>query len=882
MYQYTPAARFWIVTTIAAATIAAIVTWRPVSVSLMAWAAFVLLVLAAVIAHFFPIRSVSMHVSYRLTSVFIMAGALLLPPCLILPFILLAALPAIWSDRRSASTMIQCVFTISHTMLAASIASAIIEKERGTRFDRPMAIVALIGAVVAFVCVQHLIAAIGHALDRRTPTRLKDALGLVDLVTEGCFGILGAVIAGIWVAIPWLLTLVLPLLFLVHRLTETAHLAELARTDPKTGMPNSRHFEEALDTALRRSKRSHSPLAVLFIDIDHFKNVNDTYGHAAGDALLRQLGCLMTATLGKGAFVARVGGEEFAAFLVSAYPEAAGERAEALRSVVEGHTFTLDNETTVRCTISVGIATAPEDGEDARTLLEHADQAMYRAKGTRNATRRTAAMPRVSTATPTQSDGSGDQAKAGRTLTLRFPQATTMLLWGMIVSGAIVFVLSLVAVARADNWLLPLVFMALAVFAALFPVRLYETKQQKLVVNLSGAVVMAVVMLQPFAAPLVGFAGSATQSLATRLRRLDRVLFNLANNSFAAGCASGCYLLLHPDHSGFTVRNIISPIICTLVLVIANKGPVIWMISLQSRRPVLTVAREGFLFWPTNILLGLIGAILGMAPHDIGLIAGAVFIAPVILMRFTLEMSAKKNQEAIEILEASKASLEQAHEEKTRTLNQLIGTVSNIIDARDNLVWGHSRNVADYSALMGKELGVPEEELSALHSAGLLHDLGKVAIPERILHKPGRLTEEEFAVVKEHPGTGKRILSEVELLGTVALMVGDHHERYDGRGYPQGKKGDEISIGGRIIAVADTLDSILSDRSYSNAKPLSYGLAEIDRCSGTQFDPKVVAALHRVVDAMGVAYFTNSALIAGNKPEEEPAPIINFPAKRVG
>jgi hypothetical protein len=371
--------------------------------------------------------------------------------------------------------------------------------------------------------------------------------------------------------------------------------------------------------------------------------------------------------------------------------------------------------------------------------------------------------------------------------------------------------------------------------------------------------------------------------ISRRQRRLDKVLFNLTNPALAAGIGATVYLLLRPAGAGFNLWHLAASFAGASAFVVANSGVVALMISLHSKRPFVTVVRELLWYAPITVLLGMTGAFLGAVSHELGLIGAAMFVVPVILMRFTLGFSAKKNQEAIETLEAAKASLETAHAEKTKTLRQLIETVSNIIDARDNLVWGHSRNVADYAVLIGVEVGLPEDALAAVHSAGLLHDLGKVAIPERILHKPGRLTDEEFAIVREHPITGKRILAEVELLGAVATMVGDHHERFDGDGYPHRKEGEEISIGGRILSVADTLDSILSDRSYSGAKPLAAALTEIDRCAGTQFDPAVVAALHRVVTAKGEAYFTNSALdVAQRKAEPPVAPVIAFPKMRVG
>ena len=156
-------------------------------------------------------------------------------------------------------------------------------------------------------------------------------------------------------------------------------------------------------------------------------------------------------------------------------------------------------------------------------------------------------------------------------------------------------------------------------------------------------------------------------------------------------------------------------------------------------------------------------------------------------------------------------AIERAHAEKEQTLQQMIATVAAIIDARDQAVAGHSSRVAKYASALGEELGLAAARARRIDTAGLLHDLGKIAIPETILHKPAKLTAEEYTIVKEHAATGERILAQVQPLLAVARMVGDHHERFDGRGYPNGEAGATITQGGRILAVADMLDSILSD-----------------------------------------------------------------------
>jgi putative nucleotidyltransferase with HDIG domain len=162
------------------------------------------------------------------------------------------------------------------------------------------------------------------------------------------------------------------------------------------------------------------------------------------------------------------------------------------------------------------------------------------------------------------------------------------------------------------------------------------------------------------------------------------------------------------------------------------------------------------------------------------------------------------------------------------------------IDAKDEYTRHHSTRVTDFTLKIAGRMGFSEKELGDLELAALLHDVGKIAVPESILNKPGKLTKEEFRLIKEHPARGETILSPVIELKEIARIVRAHHERYDGTGYPDGLKGREIPMGARIMAIADTYDSITSERPYRKAASHRYAVKEIIGCSGTQFDPEAV------------------------------------------
>ncbi|MFY7895513.1 MAG: HD-GYP domain-containing protein, partial [Phycisphaerales bacterium] len=161
------------------------------------------------------------------------------------------------------------------------------------------------------------------------------------------------------------------------------------------------------------------------------------------------------------------------------------------------------------------------------------------------------------------------------------------------------------------------------------------------------------------------------------------------------------------------------------------------------------------------------------------------------------------------------------------------------IDAKDRYTRGHSERVALLSMQLAQAAGLPPQQCERIRIAGLVHDVGKIGVPENVLLKAGKLTEEEFAHIKKHPQTGYEILKGVSLLEDVLPGVMHHHERYDGKGYPHGLFADEIPLIARIIAVADTFDAMSSNRAYRSKMPRDVVLAEIARSGGTQLDPRI-------------------------------------------
>lgn len=175
----------------------------------------------------------------------------------------------------------------------------------------------------------------------------------------------------------------------------------------------------------------------------------------------------------------------------------------------------------------------------------------------------------------------------------------------------------------------------------------------------------------------------------------------------------------------------------------------------------------------------------------------------------------------------------------------------NALEAKDKYSKGHSERVTLLAMMIADDMGLPEDRKQTLQHAGVLHDIGKIGISMNILGKQGKLTGEEYDQVKDHPLIGEKILDPISFLKDVKTIVGDHHERYDGKGYPHQKKGDEVSLEAKILAVADTFDALTSDRPYRKALPFEDAVAEIRRCASSQFDPQVVDVFLKTIGGNG-------------------------------
>jgi diguanylate cyclase (GGDEF)-like protein/putative nucleotidyltransferase with HDIG domain len=315
--------------------------------------------------------------------------------------------------------------------------------------------------------------------------------------------------------------------------------------------------------------------------------------------------------------------------------------------------------------------------------------------------------------------------------------------------------------------------------------------------------------------------------------KIAQVVFNMASVAIAVSVAGWLYRV--PFLRGSKLGEPLALALVAGVYFVANTFPAAVVTSLREGKALRAIWNDCY-FWtfPYYIVGAGVAEIVHIGNRQFGWQV-FVFVLPLAYLFF------RSYRLYLARLESEKEHAEQAAALHLRTIEAL----SLAIDAKDHTTHEHLRRVQVYATEIGKELGLSQDELNALRAAALLHDIGKLAVPEHIISKPGKLTSEEFEKMKIHPLVGAEILEEVDFPYPVVPIVRAHHERWDGSGYPCGLKGEEIPIGARILSAVDSLDALASDRQYRRALPLDEALAKVASEAGTTFDPKVVEILKR-------------------------------------
>ena len=399
-------------------------------------------------------------------------------------------------------------------------------------------------------------------------------------------------------------------------------------------------------------------------------------------------------------------------------------------------------------------------------------------------------------------------------------QTAFRLFYGAVVAGAILLLGWLALAHRPDRslWLDWLVFLGVLLFA---DARLAESQGSAggRILSSRSIDLSMVALFGPLVAAVVEVIQTLVRGFVLRTVPPFKAVFNAAMLAVAAGGAGLVYAAL-PWHDRFHGPLFLLPLLAALLVYATVNAVIVTTITALDRGlPVREV-------WYRDFSMGIGASILELP-----------FAAMVVLL---YEQAGAWTVLVYLPIVWMVHQLTHSYREQRKAHLTSIAVLATTLEADEPYTHGHSYRVSQYALRIGRAMGMSPRELEILEIGGLLHDVGKIAITNDIVCKPGRLTEEEFAVMAEHPAIGARIVEQIDYYADAVDLVRHHHERPDGKGYPDGLSGDEISLGASILMVCDAFDAMTSDRSYRKALPLEKALAELRRYRGTQFRADVV------------------------------------------
>ncbi|MEZ5398998.1 MAG: diguanylate cyclase [Bryobacteraceae bacterium] len=349
-------------------------------------------------------------------------------------------------------------------------------------------------------------------------------------------------------------------------------------------------------------------------------------------------------------------------------------------------------------------------------------------------------------------------------------------------------------------------------------------------------ILLGIVELSLGEALVMACASAALQALVHREqgRVPAPAVFHVANAAVAVT------LSYHVYHAPWAPESVVSLAMAASVLYATNTFPVAVVVALSNRRSLAWVWREAnFRIFPYYMAGAVVAGLYHFSSSFVGS-ASPLLLVPVAFLTYCLYHSYNSRLAVHRTGSEGRANLH------ARTVEAL----AMAIEAKDMTGHDHLRRLQFYSLALGRELGLSEDELEAVRTAAVLHDIGKLAVPEHILSKPGKLTREEFDKVKIHPSVGAQILERVEYDPPVIEIVRRHHEKWNGGGYPDGLRGEAIPMGARILAVVDCFDALISERPYRGPMPFEQALSRVAAEAGVSFDPRVTAVLQRMAQGL--------------------------------
>jgi diguanylate cyclase (GGDEF)-like protein/putative nucleotidyltransferase with HDIG domain len=786
-------------------------------------------------------------------------------------------------------------FNIASYIIVAVAANMVYEFANPTRSMATwQGAISMLAALAFFTLLNHLMVGLIVWLARGENFVQSGIFRIFPLMLDWVLLCMGAGVAIIWTYNPFAVILILLPLYLIYRTLRVPALERQVETDPKTGLFNPKYYKTALEAEIDRANRFDRPMTVVMADLDLLRIINNTYGHLAGDEVLIGVARIMKEMSREYDVVARFGGEEFAILLPETTPEEAYAIIQLMRSEIEKAQFVVPTSVTpIKATMSFGIA-GREAGLDGDGMTHNADMALYHSKlngrnrvfiysnegfkdlfqsvlktgphpvspvPDRDQPAAPAEDPRVvpdsqpvekQKAAPVrpvveEKPGQGSRKNAKPWVDVYILDLTL---------GAIGLFLLTILGFPPVNWFGVLVFTILVAVTEWWSIDIYIRDTS---VSTSAVPLIAgIILFGPVSAIFMSITIAAVAFIKHK-SPFSRFIFNFSNQLLAVLI---CILIIQLTGSSFTdfslpVQLLVSSIAAMLVYWSTSFFISIG-ISINFGEPVLRIWKEQFSWLaPYYLGMGVIAFALIFGYLHYGMLGTVIILVPLFLLRISQKQFIDRTKDTVNELNKKNKILEEHSREIARLNNGLLDTLADVIDLRDPYIFGHSQQVTLYAVMIAQVMGLSPEQIEVIRKASLMHDLGKLGINVDILSKPSGLTEEEYEIVKQHVTVGAKLLRKNQSLLPLISIVLHHHERYDGKGYPDRLKGTEIPLEARIVCLADSIEAMASDRLYRHALNFDEILEEVRHCSGSQFDPEVVKAFEQIVKKTGSSMITN-------------------------
>ncbi|MDX1435374.1 MAG: diguanylate cyclase, partial [Anaerolineales bacterium] len=733
--------------------------------------------------------------------------------------------------------------------------------------------IAIVASMAIFTLINHLMVGLVLRLARGESFSQSGVFGFLTLAIDFSLLSMGAIDALVWTVNPFASLLIIAPLYLIYSTLKVPALQRQTETDPKTGLFNARYFSRALDQELARADRFDRPMTIVLGDLDLLRNINNTYGHLAGDQVLVGIADILKNSVRDYDIVARFGGEEFAILMPETEPEDAYERVEEIRKAIDTAEYEVETSVVpIKATMSFGIAGRDRFGESSSDLIHNADLALYHAKlSGRNHTtiysgndleelfkasqsqredlrppdsadiiqhdseRQTSPLPTqesVQSRPPIKDNFGGSPPRPGWQLNAFIG------LMGLTAFG--LFWMNYGAGSQVD-WLTLAGFALIVLALEGLAVDIYVRDTS---VSTSAAPFLAGVILTGPVGALVLSLVLAGTSMIKRHSPLKQFLFNTSNHMISSMLVLS---LVAAAGAAFTELSGIIQISIAItgagIMYLSSTILLAGVIHLNTSAPFREIWAERFRWLAVYYLaFGLMSYVILLSFEFGGLLGALIVTTPLFVLRYSQTQYLEHTKNLVKEVRTKNNELNNRAEEIAELNEELLGILSIMAEIRDPYQEGHTRLVTILSVRIAEALHLPATRIGLVRRASLLHDIGQVGIPEAILTKSGPLSPEEYISVRRHVQLGADIVRDSKRLRALTTIIRHHHEWFDGSGYPDGLAGHDIPLEARILAVADAFAAMTSDRPYRKAKPLFEIIHEFKLQAGSQFDPEVVEA----------------------------------------